>query len=338
MKALKIGGITLLALLGIGLILSLIAPKEMLVERSIVIAAPREVVFKEVATFEKRNAWSPWMKLDPNMKLERTGEDGTVGAISKWEGNDQVGTGQEEFIAITPNERVESKLTFLEPWESKADAWVRLADAEGGTKVTWGIKSPMPMPMNIMALFMDMDAMMGKDFESGLADLKGIAEKAAASTPTANYDVMKVDMPARWFIALRETVAMDQIAAKYAEYLPKIYEAVTKKGITPDGMPCGLFYSWDEESKKTDMAFAIPVKPKLEVPGYKTIDLPAGTVLVVDYYGPYEGTAAAHMALDAYIKANGLKAGAPAVEQYVTDPATEPDPKKWLTKVMYPLE
>lgn len=338
MKALKIGGITLLALLGIGLILSLIAPKEMLVERSIVIAAPREVVFKEVATFEKRSAWSPWMKLDPNMKLERTGEDGTVGAISKWEGNDQVGTGQEEFKSITPNERVESLLTFLEPWESKADAWVQLADAEGGTKVTWGIKSPMPMPMNIMALFMDMDAMMGKDFEAGLADLKGIAEKEAASAPAANLDVMKVEMPVRWFIALRETVTMEQIAAKYAENLPKVYEAVTKKGIAMDGMPCGLYYVWDEAGKKTDMAFAIPVKTKAEIPGFLTIELPAGTVLTVDYYGPYEAVGAAHGAIDAYAKANGLKAGAPAVEQYVTDPETEPDPKKWLTKVTYPLE
>lgn len=340
MKALKIGGIVLLALLGIGLILSLVAPKEMVVERSVVVAAPREVVFKQIATFEKRNAWSPWMKLDPNMKLELTGEDGTVGAISKWQGNDQVGTGQEEFVAITPNERIESKLTFIEPWESQADAWVQLADAEGGTKVTWGIKSPMPMPMNIMALFMDMDAMMGKDFEKGLGDLKSITEKEAASAPTANYDVMKVEMPVRWFIALRETVTMDQITAKYAENLPKVYEAVSKKGIAMDGMPCGLYYVWDESGKKTDMAFAIPVKTKAEIPGFQTIELPAGTVLTIDYYGPYEGVGAAHGAIDAYINKNGLKAkaGAPAVEQYITDPEKEPDPKKWLTKVMYSVE
>jgi len=339
MKALKIGGITLLALLGIGLILSLIAPKEMLVERSTVVAAPRDVVFKQIATFEKRDAWSPWMKLDPNMKLERTGADGTIGAISKWEGNDQVGKGQEEFVAITPNERIEIVLSFLEPWESKADTWIQLADAEGGTKVSWGMKSPMPMPMNIMALFMDMDAMMGKDFEAGLSDLKAIAEKEATSmSSAANYDVMKMDMPVRWFIALRETVTMEQIAAKYAENLPKVYEAVTKKGIEMDGMPCGLYYVWDEASKRTDMAFAIPVKTKTEIPGFETIELPAGVVLTVDYYGPYEGVGAAHEAIDAYAKADGLKAGAPAVEQYVTDPGKEPDPKKWLTKVTYPVE
>jgi uncharacterized protein YndB with AHSA1/START domain len=268
MKALKIGGITLLALLGIVLVLALIAPKEMLVERSTVIAAPREVVFKQIATFEKRSAWSPWMKLDPNMKLERTGEDGTVGAISKWEGNDQVGTGQEEFKAITPNERVESKLTFIEPWESQADAWVYLADAEGGTKVTWGMKSPMPMPMNIMALFMDMDAMMGKDFETGLADLKGIAEKEAASAPATNFEVMKVDMPVRWFIALRETVTMEQIAAKYAENLPKVYEAVTKKGLAVDGMPCGLYYVWDEAGKKNRHGFCDSCENQSGNPGF----------------------------------------------------------------------
>jgi effector-binding domain-containing protein len=105
-----------------------------------------------------------------------------------------------------------------------------------------------------------------------------------------------------------------------------------------DGMPCGLYYVWDEAGKKTDMAFAIPVKTKAEIPGFLTIELPAGMVLTVDYYGPYEGVGAAHGAIDAYAKANGLKAGAPAVEQYVTDPETEPDPKKWLTKVTYPLE
>ncbi len=337
MKALKIGGITLLVLAGIVLILSAIAPKEILVERSAVIAAPREAVFRHIASFEKRQAWSPWAKLDPNMKIERTGQDGTVGAVSKWTGNDKVGRGQETFTVITPNERVESALSFFEPWESNSDAWLQLGDAEGGTKVTWGIKSPMPMPMNVMGLFMDMDAMMGKDFEAGLADLKTIVEKEAEGM-AVSYEVVKTDMPVRWYIGLRETVAMDQITAKYAENLGKVYEAVSKKGIAMAGMPCGMFYVWDEQSKKTDMVFAVPVKTKSEVPGFTTFEIPAGTVLTIDYYGPYEGAGAAHEAMDAYIRKNGYTAKVPVIEQYVTDPGTEPDSKKWLTKVMYDIE
>jgi len=335
MKALKIGGIILLALVVIVLIMAAFAPSEVSVERSTVILAPRPAVFAHVQTFEKRDAWSPWMKLDPNMKLERIGQDGTVGAISKWEGNEDVGKGQEQFTLITPNERIENTITFLEPWESKSNGWMQLADEKEGTKVTWGMKSPMPFPMGIMALFMDMDGMIGKDFEKGLADLKAIVEKEAANAPTANYTINKVDLPVRYFIGVRKTIAMDQIKQEYMENLPKIYEAITKKAIKMEGMPCGMFYVWDEESKKTDLAIAIPVATKAEIAGFETFELPASSGLVIDYYGPYEGTGAAHMALDKYIKDNNLGYEAPAIEQYVTDPEQEPDPAKWLTKVIY---
>ena len=101
MKALKIIGIILLIILLIGLIGSFVAPTEASISKSVEINAPKSVVYDYVSKFENRSKWSPWEKKDPNIKLENIGEDGTVGAIHKWEGNSDVGKGEEEWLVVT---------------------------------------------------------------------------------------------------------------------------------------------------------------------------------------------------------------------------------------------
>ncbi|HRJ13701.1 MAG TPA: GyrI-like domain-containing protein, partial [Saprospiraceae bacterium] len=117
----------------------------------------------------------------------------------------------------------------------------------------------------------------------------------------------------------------------------KIAQALQAAGIELDGMPSGLYFTWDEAAQTTDFAAAFPVKSKVEIKGFTTVEMPAGTRLSVDYYGPYEKIAPAHEAIDAYIQRNKWQHGAMAVEEYVTDPGMEPNPAKWLTKVTYPV-
>ena len=82
----------------------------------------------------------------------------------------------------------------------------------------------------------------------------------------------------------------------------------------------------------------IPVKEPKELEGFETFTVAGGKFLHIDYYGDYSATETAHVAMDEYIKANGLTHKYPVIEQYVTDPGQEPDPSKWLTKVYYPLQ
>ncbi len=158
-------------------ILALIAPKTYDVNRSIVVNKPVSQVFDFLKYLKNQDQWSPWEKKDPNMKKDFEGTDGEVGATSKWEGNKEVGMGEQEIKRIVENEVIESELRFFKPWKSQSDAYLKV-DGEGdGTKVTWGFSGKNKFPTSIMMLFMNMDKAVGKDFEEGLADLKEVLEK-----------------------------------------------------------------------------------------------------------------------------------------------------------------
>lgn len=177
MKILKYIGIGLLAIIVIFLVLGLFLPKDFKVERSTEINRPAAVVFEQVKSLQNQQKWSPWADYDPNMKVSYEGNAGEVGSSSHWEGNKDVGKGSQQITAVTAS-RVESKIHFIEPFESTSDAYIQLeSSSPDATKVTWGFKGKNPYPFNVMCLFMDMDKMVGKDFEKGLNKLKTICEQ-----------------------------------------------------------------------------------------------------------------------------------------------------------------
>ncbi|MEW2922372.1 SRPBCC family protein [Muricauda sp. ANG21] len=155
------------------LILAMIAPKTYNVSRSVEIAKPKSEVFAYLRSLKKQNEWSPWSKRDPKMQQKFTGTDGEVGSMNYWNGNKEVGEGEQEITRIVDGERIESELRFLKPWKSTSDAYITTEEVDANTtKVTWGFSGKNKFPMSIMMLFMNMDKMIGKDFEEGLASLK----------------------------------------------------------------------------------------------------------------------------------------------------------------------
>ncbi|MCW5521197.1 SRPBCC family protein [Aureitalea sp. L0-47] len=164
------------AIVAILIILILVAPKKYHVHRSITVNRALPEVFQYLKHIKNQDHWSPWKKKDPNMKQSWTGEDGTVGFVAHWEGNKEVGEGEQEIKKIVENERVESELRFFKPWKSESDAYMQVDKADGGTKVTWGFSGVNKMPFNVFMLFMNMDKAVGKDFEEGLEELKNILE------------------------------------------------------------------------------------------------------------------------------------------------------------------
>ena len=168
----------LIAIVGLIILLALIAPKTYDVSRSIEISRPKQQVFDYLRSLKKMDEWSPWAKKDPNMEKKFTGTDGEVGCVSYWKGNKEVGEGEQEITKIVDGQLIESELRFLKPWKSTSDCYTKVEDtASGNTKVTWGFSGKNKFPMSIMALFMSMDKMVGKDFEEGLATLKTVLEK-----------------------------------------------------------------------------------------------------------------------------------------------------------------
>lgn len=179
MKILKRILIVLVILIAIPLIIAAFMKKDYHVERSIVVNQPQETVFEYVRCLQNQDHFSVWNMKDPNMKKTYSGTDGEVGFISAWESdNKEVGVGSQEIVKVTPNERIDMKLKFKEPFEAEDKAFfTTTALSENKTKVVWGFDGHMPWPMNIMQLFMDMDEMLGKDLNTGLENLKKELEK-----------------------------------------------------------------------------------------------------------------------------------------------------------------
>lgn len=170
-------GLAVAALIVVVLGLAATKPNSFRVERKIAIKAPPEKIFPWLENPQKTTEWSPWEKKDPNLKKTYSGPAKGVGAAYAWEGNKEVGSGRLELTEVVAPKKVVMKLDFVSPMEGHNVAGYEVVPAEGGSEVTWYIAGPMPFPSKIMCVFMNMDAMIGGEFEKGLASLKAVAEK-----------------------------------------------------------------------------------------------------------------------------------------------------------------
>lgn len=151
-------------------------PDQMLVQRSRSIRATPEQLFGRVNRLADWQQWSPWDKMDPGMSRTYEGPAEGVGASYAWNGNRKVGSGRMEIIEVTPDQRVVIKLDFLKPFEAHNTTVFEFQPDGDSTTVTWTMTGPNLFMGKVMGLFMDMDAMIGKDFETGLANLKAAVE------------------------------------------------------------------------------------------------------------------------------------------------------------------
>lgn len=167
------------AILVFFLIIVALQPSDFRVTRSLAIAAPPETVFPHVNELKKWAAWNPWEKIDPAMKLTYEGPPAGVGAAYAWVGNKDVGEGRMTLTDSRPNESIRFKLEFFKPMAGTSDAEFTFKPQGGQTEVTWTMTGRNNFIAKAFCLFMNMDKMIGGNFEKGLADLKTVAEAEA---------------------------------------------------------------------------------------------------------------------------------------------------------------
>ncbi len=178
MKILKGIGLFIVAIIALVLIIALFVKKDYKVEREVTINKPKQQVFDYIKMLKNQNNYSKWAMMDPNMKKEYRGTDGTVGFVSAWEGNKEVGKGEQEIKGITEGQRMDFEIRFEKPFKSVANGYMtNEALGETQTKVKWAFAGNMPYPMNAMQLFMNMDKSIGGDLQTGLDNLKALLEK-----------------------------------------------------------------------------------------------------------------------------------------------------------------
>ena len=147
------------------------------VRRTIVVNAAPDKIFPYINDFKSWTAWSPYENRDPNMQRTYGSSTSGKGATYSWNGDKNVGSGSMEIVDAPAPSRVTIKLDFTKPFEAHNMADFRLEPANGGTQVSWSMSGPTPFLGKILHVFIDMDKMVGRDFETGLANLKSVAEK-----------------------------------------------------------------------------------------------------------------------------------------------------------------
>lgn len=175
----KISLAIVVALIGVGAVVAS-RPSTFRVERSITIAAPVELPFGAINDFHKWKFWSPWAAKDPKMQTTFDGAFAGPGAIYTWSGNDQVGKGKMTIVDAKLYESIQIQLEFSEPFAAtNTTRFTFKPTGDGSIQVTWAMEGNNTFLGKVMSLVMDMDAMIGKDFEQGLATLKTLTEKEA---------------------------------------------------------------------------------------------------------------------------------------------------------------
>jgi uncharacterized protein YndB with AHSA1/START domain len=158
------------------LILAARKPDTFSVRRAIAVSAPAEKVFPLINDFHQWGSWSPYENKDPAMKRNYDGPASGKGAVYGWEGNKNVGSGRMEILDVSAPSKIVIKLDFFAPFEGHNTAEFTMLPQGNATNVTWLMHGPAPFMSKMMQVFMNLDHMIGKDFEVGLANLKRITE------------------------------------------------------------------------------------------------------------------------------------------------------------------
>lgn len=156
-------------------------PADFRIVRSATMSAPAEKVFDQVNDFHNWRAWSPWEKLDPELKRTYEGATAGTGASYHWLGNKQVGEGRMTITESHPNDLILIKLEFLKPFVATNTAEFSFQPQGNQTTLTWSMIGCRNFMMKAFGLFMNMDKMIGGQFEEGLANMRSVVESAPAA-------------------------------------------------------------------------------------------------------------------------------------------------------------
>jgi len=152
-------------------------PNDFVTTRTASIKAPPEAIFPLINDFSRWPRWSPYEKLDPNMKRTLSGAESGKGAAYAWESNGKAGKGRMEIVNSVPSSLVTLKLDFEKPFRANNMVDFTLTPSDDSTSVSWAMRGSRPFIAKLMGVFMNFDTLIGRDFEVGLANLKSLAEK-----------------------------------------------------------------------------------------------------------------------------------------------------------------
>jgi uncharacterized protein YndB with AHSA1/START domain len=163
-------------------------PGSFRIARSILISAPPQTVFNQITDFHKWDAWSPWLKMDPNVKQTYEGPSSGPGATYSWSGNKKIGAGRMTITDTQTPDLIRIKLEFFQPFAATNDTEFTFKPEANQTNLTWAMTGQRPFMMKAFGLIMNMDKLVGNDFQKGLASIKQISESSKSDEQNVIHD------------------------------------------------------------------------------------------------------------------------------------------------------
>jgi effector-binding domain-containing protein len=333
MKALKNVSIILLVLVILLIAIAYLLPNKVQVQKTSLIHAPTSTVFEQVNNLHNWEKWSPWFRLDTTMDIKYFGNAKGEGSGYEWKSeNRKVGSGSLVIIASVPEDSILTELEFTS--NQKIISSILFNSTDSGTMVTWGIEFKLGKNPFLRYIGLFMKKNIENDFAKGLENLDIYLKSQHLPVD------MKIELTTIQsfnYISIRDTVIFNDISTKMGEYFGVLMEYMNRKNLVQTHAPFAIYHSFTNDDADIEVGIGItqPVETKQPIISGK---FNASNVVVADYYGPYNNISKAHELIQTWLAANNKKMKGPPYEFYVTDPSSEKDSTKWLTRVYYPVE
>lgn len=335
-KAVIILGILVAVLVVVGFFL----PRQVHVERSVTIAAPRATVFTVVDGYRLFDKWSPWNSLDPGMKTTIEGPEWGVGAKMSWAGDPKkVGTGSQTIVESAPYESLAVALDFGP--QGKAMSRWKLVPEGDGTRVTWSVDADMGAGPVGRYFGLLMDGMVGRDYEKGLGLLKTLAE----GMPKADFADLKVETIDAQAVPVAYTASTSskdetEIARTIGAAFGQVGKYMATAKLKQAGPVMTINTKWDDSGYGFEAAVPIDRMPDAQPADDAPVRVKqtyAGKVLKVVHKGSYHTMMKDYDQLDSYAAAHGYQRPAPPWDEYVSDPGRTPE-ADLITNIYMPVK
>lgn len=321
----------LLIVAAIILTLAVVQPNDVVVKRSVLIKAPKEVVFEQVSKLKNWAYWSTILSNDSTIAITYSGTDGTLGSTMTWKGDEGVsgsGTIKNDGVEGTT---MKYSFNVTEPAEMIADGAIIVADTAYMVKVTWTFHKHFPFLANAALVLFDLDKYMGADMERSLENLK----THIATNVKIPIDIKETEYAARIVAGIRDTVQWSEMESFFGDTYNLL---VRTSPVKVTGARTGLFYTWDTVQKNTVVMAGVPVTDTdLPIKGIIFTTVPASKAYVATHKGGYAGIRAVHEALNKHVTDAGQVSWL-TVEEYMLYPGNQSDSNKWVTNVYYLIQ
>jgi effector-binding domain-containing protein len=326
-KWLIVAGILLL----LGIALSWWKDTEYGTSTQIEIGAPAKVVFNAINNLSTQKDWNAKSALDTSFHFLCVGNP--VGADASCDFKSKMyGDGVVRILSVKANDSIVISEELNQGKRVNIIYKLEPID-EKNTRLSLKAKSKSGFITNLWNFIHVWK--LKKHMNHQLDNLKVFVHKRYKEKVYNGYKIEEIIANQKYFIGHRASLSFENVSQYYAQNIAALYQTALQNQLTPSGMPCALFFGWDETNQKTDMAAALPTLAENNLQGTESFSLPEGRALKTVYMGEGSKSGMAHMAIDAYMLDHGLKQKIPVIEEYMTDPTQEPNPEKWVTNIYY---